>query len=223
MPSNRELSAFLLRACHDLRSSVRAIRAHAELLIRDAEKIAQPGFAERAAFIAGGVRQIDAMAEGLAGYAAALSTDPGSFQQVRTDVLLRTVLARIEKPLREAGGEITYDELPAIRGNPDRVVQLFEQLLRNVIAHRGEKAPRARVSAARSESAWTFSIRDEGPGVEGSELERIFAPFERLHRGEGPGLGLAACKAIVEAHGGRIWAEAGNDGAGLTVFFTVPE
>ena len=220
MRSDRETAEFLLRLCHDLRSSLRAIRTNSELLARDAANAALPGCAERVGFIVGGMRQIDAMIDGLAGYAAALQTDPATFQRARTDVLLRTALARIDKSLAEAGGGVTYDELPAVNGNPDRLVQLFEQLLRNVIAHRGETAPRAHVSAAQHNGEWLFSIRDQGPGVEAGELERIFRPFERLHRGEGPGLGLAACKAIVEAHGGRIWAE--SDGGGLTVYFTVP-
>ena len=220
MPSDRETAEFLLRLCHDLRSSLRATRAHSELLARDAASAALPGFGERVGFIAAGMRQIDAMADGLAGYAAALQTDPATFQRARTDVLLRTALGRIDKPLKEAGGEVTYDALPAVNGNPDRLAQLFEQLLRNVIAHRGDTVPRAHVSASERPGEWQLSIRDQGPGVEPGELERIFRPFERLHRGEGPGLGLAACKAIVEAHGGRIWAE--SEGAGLTVYFTVP-
>ena len=59
-----------------------------------------------------------------------------------------------------------------------------------------------------------FTVRDDGPSVEAADLERIFQPF--VH-----GLGLAACREIVERHGGRIWAES-QPGSGCTFLFTLP-
>jgi len=166
-----------------------------------------------------GAHTADRLVDALAGYSLAHKINPEEFRPIRLDVLLRAALAKLAPAIGQQGGEVTYDPLPRVAGDSDRLVQLFEHLIRNALEHRGEAAPRVRVTV-QDEGAGVhrFTIRDNGPGVEAGDLERIFLPFERRH-GSGAGLGLAACRAIVEAHGGRIWAESGP---GLVVCFTLP-
>lgn len=73
-----------------------------------------------------------------------------------------------------------------------------------------------------------FSVADRGPGIPASDLERVFDKFYRVHNGQrqsgiptGTGLGLAVSKGIVEAHGGRIWAEL-RAGGGLIIYVVLP-
>lgn len=70
------------------------------------------------------------------------------------------------------------------------------------------------------------SIIDTGPGIPEEARARVFDKFTRLHGGSGApkglGLGLAFCKLAVEAHGGRIWADAGPEGKGSSFNFTLP-
>jgi len=221
--SDLEVSEFILRACHDLRASTRTVRTQSELLLRNSKDPGNTSFEQGLELIIDGARKIDLLLDSLAGYSVALQTNPASFQSAPMGVLLRSVLARMNQDLRDSGAEVAYDDLPAVTGNPDRLMQLIENLLRNALVHRGEAAPRIRITAVRQPEEWLFSVHDNGPGIDPAFLEKIFLPFERLHGRErtGAGLGLAICREIVERHGGRIWAESQPE-SGTTFRFTLP-
>ncbi len=95
----------------------------------------------------------------------------------------------------------------------------------NALKFRGDVTPRIHVGAVREGGFWTFSVCDNGIGIEPQYFKRIFVIFQRLHtRREfaGSGLGLAICKKIVERHGGIIWVES-TLGKGTVVFFNLSE
>lgn len=202
---------------------MRAIRANAELIARNPVAVGDPRLEEQLSFITSGIQNLELLADGLANYSLALHIETSAFQPVQMDALLRLVLAKLRKELQASGAEVTYDPLPRVHGNPDRLAQVFENLILNAIRHRGADAPCVQVSADRQGANWRFSVRDNGPGIEAGYLERIFKPFERL-RGKqipGAGMGLPIAREIVERHGGRIWAERPG-GAGATFCFTLP-
>jgi signal transduction histidine kinase len=218
-----DLSEFLLHTCHDVRSCLRAIRVHAELLAKANSPQEVAGFAEHAGRIVEGTAKLELLINGLSSYSLACQIDRSLFVVTPLEVVLRAEIARMSKLIRENDATVTYDPLPRIECDPDRIPQLFENLVRNALTHRGECAPLVHISAEEQESLWLFSVRDNGPGIEQSYLDRIFQPFERL-RGQqspGPGLGLATCRKIVENHGGEMWAES-KPGAGCTFYFTLP-
>jgi signal transduction histidine kinase len=222
--SDRDLSEFLLRACHDLRASLRAINAHAEKLRQDSQRPqAVSDFERSLGFILEGARKIDLLTDGLSAYSIALQIEDASFQSTSMGLTLRTARAKLDAELRAHGTEVTCGELPRVSGNPDRLVQIFETLIGNALRHRGERPPRIHITAEKRDEEWLFAVRDNGPGIDAAYLERIFRPFERLHgrEGDGAGLGLAICRAIVERHGGRLWAES-TPGTGSIFLFTLP-
>lgn len=115
------------------------------------------------------------------------------------------------------------DDLPLVRLDFIEIEQVLVNLLENA-ARYAPAGTRVTVSAHRTTNAVEVSVSDDGPSVPSGEEERIFDTFYRVTSPGAPhgsGIGLAVCRGLVEAHGGRIWAERPMSG-GLTVRFTLP-
>ena len=118
-------------------------------------------------------------------------------------------------------------ELPLVMADGRRIIQVLSNLLSNAVRHSHE-ASAIGVSAVREGYHVAVSVTDEGRGIAAERLPHLFRKFSRLEgedRGRdiaGSGLGLAICKGIVEAHGGRIWAESDGPGLGARFTFTIP-
>ena len=116
--------------------------------------------------------------------------------------------------------------LPWVMADRLRIVQVLGNLLSNAARHSDESST-IRLTAVRDEFHVAVSVSDDGRGVLPEHLPHLFKKFTRDDdgRGNGPenaGLGLAICKGIVEAHGGRIWAESDGPGLGARFTFTIP-
>lgn len=138
---------------------------------------------------------------------------------------LRTVASLAD--LRKVKIETDIDELaPAVKGDPRRVEQVLVNLLNNAVKF---SPPEGKVllRAAPADEMVRISVTDYGRGMHAEFLERLFGKFEHaqdslLRESQGAGLGLAICRHIVNAHGGRIWAESDGEGRGATFHFTLP-
>jgi signal transduction histidine kinase/CheY-like chemotaxis protein len=113
-------------------------------------------------------------------------------------------------------------ELPPIEADEERILEVLENLIGNAIKFTSPGGS-VTVGAGSRYSEILFWVRDTGSGIPSEALPHLFDRFWQLRRRDrrGTGLGLTICKAIVEAHGGRIWAESSPD-RGTTMYFTVP-
>ena len=125
--------------------------------------------------------------------------------------------------------EVDLDpDLPPISADKRRITQVMDNLLSNAAKYSPEFST-IRVTGSREGNHVRISVMDEGMGIPSDQLSRLFKKFSRIDGdgGElkiaGEGLGLAICKGIVEAHGGRITAESGGEERGTRITFTVPE
>ena len=117
-------------------------------------------------------------------------------------------------------------DLPRVLVDQQRIVQVLGNLLSNAARHSPRSSP-VRVAAVRDGAHVAVSVADQGPGIPAERLPHLFRKFARSGRrdrarGVGSGLGLAICRGLVEAHGGRIWAESGGEGPGVRFTFTIP-
>ena len=114
-------------------------------------------------------------------------------------------------------------DLPRVMVDGRRIVQVLNNLLSNAARHSPESSP-IRVEAARDGIHVGISVSDEGSGIPPDRLPHLFRKYagDRQQGAGGYGLGLAICKGLVEAHGGRIRAESSATGRGTRFTFTIP-
>ncbi|MDP9458555.1 MAG: ATP-binding protein [Actinomycetota bacterium] len=144
--------------------------------------------------------------------------------------LVRTGVARFSSRAEERGvrldAEVSEDS-PRAEVDPDRVAQVLGNLLDNALRHAppgGEVVVRLELGAQRDEVRVT--VHDTGSGIPEEHLPNVFERFYRADRARtrtdgGSGIGLAVVKQLVEAHGGRVWAES-RSGKGTTFGFALP-
>ena len=118
-------------------------------------------------------------------------------------------------------------DLPLVMADGRRIVQVIGNLLSNAAEHSSESSV-ITVTVVREDVHVAVSVADEGRGIPSERLPYLFRKFTRTGGDDlgsgvaGSGLGLAICKGIVEAHGGRIWAESEGPGMGARFTFTIP-
>lgn len=141
---------------------------------------------------------------------------------------ITSVAARFEHDAAERGVELAVDipvDLPRVKADQHRVEQVLGNLVKNGLTatHTGGSI---KLGAFSRQGEVVFTVADTGPGIDPDELPYIFERFYRADRSRaratgGAGLGLSIAKSLVEAHGGRIWAESEID-KGTVISFTVP-
>jgi PAS domain S-box-containing protein len=216
--SNARLEEFASIAAHDLREPLGTISRFTEMLF---ERTAMdPNMEQMANFVLEGTARMTTLIDDLLSFAQMGTYLPPQPVDLRraVDQAAQNLILEIE----ESGAVLTVGELPVVQGNEIHLVRLFQNLLGNAIKYRDERALRIQVTAEQVGPDWLIRVKDNGIGVAPENLARIFAPFVRLgHRHvRGSGLGLAACKKIVEEAAGRIWMES-ELGTGSTVCFTI--
>ena len=136
---------------------------------------------------------------------------------------------RARNAFKSAGGRnnLAVDvepDLPLVMADRRRIVQVLGNLLSNAARHSPESSV-IRVAAVREDVYVALSVIDEGRGIPAESFPHLFRKFSKAQseeQGGDTGLGLAICKGIVEAHGGRIWAESDGPGLGARFTFTLP-
>ena len=216
--------AFLADISHELRTPLTSIQGFAQAIVEgEARGDAVSHVAE---IIHREARRLVRMVEGLLQVAR---LESGAQSMAREDVvparLLESAVAALEVQAKDAG--VSFDvegaeALPSLRGDPDKLAQLFLNVLDNALKH-SPRGTTVHVRGSRDDGAVVVRVRDAGSGLPQGAQTRL---FQRFYRGEnaqrdGAGLGLAIAQAIAQAHGGSIRAS-NVDGGGAEFTVRLP-
>jgi PAS domain S-box-containing protein len=223
--SNDDLQQFAYVSSHDLQEPLRMVSSYTQLLAKRYKGRLDSDADQFIAFAVDGCNRMQGLIQDLLAYSRA-GTNGKELCEVSSEKALQKALTNLRITIEQSAADVTHDSLPAVRTDEAQLTQVFQNLVGNAIKYHGAEAPRVHVSATKNSSnEWTFSVRDNGLGIDPQYFERIFILFQRLHgrdEFEGTGIGLAICKKILERLGGRIWVESQPE-KGSTFYFALPE
>lgn len=222
--SNAALEQFAYVASHDLQEPLRTMGVYAQLLAKQYKGKLDADADMFIDHIVTASKRMSTQVKDLLTYART-ATEIGRPSSIALDEDLEAAISQLTQAIEESGATITHDPLPTMQVDRGQMVRLFQNLVSNALKYRHHgQSPRVHIGAEQSGQEWIISVQDDGIGFDPKYATNIFTPFKRLHTaGEypGTGVGLAICRRIVEAHGGRIWAES-KPGEGATFRFTLP-
>ncbi len=219
-------SDFVSNVSHELRTPLASIKALSETLQEGA--LEDPPAARR--FLSRMEVEIDNLTQMVQELLELSKIESGRVplrtQYINPNDLVEKVVERMQVQAERSGLSIHSDcppNLPQILADPDKMGQVFVNLIHNAIKFT-RPGGQISISAYADRGRLVFKIQDDGVGIEPESLQRIFERFYKIDRARssgGTGLGLSIAKHLIESHGGRIWVES-EVGKGSTFFFTLP-
>lgn len=222
--SNHDLTQFAYIASHDLQEPLRTVASYAGLLARRYQGKLDEQADRYITFLIGGAKRMQALVQDLLNYSRA-GTQTLQFENTNLAEVIEDVRDGLRVAFMERQVQLTVDPMPTVFADNKRLGQVFQNLITNAMKFtKPGHTPQIHIGARQEGDYWLVWVSDNGIGFEPEYAERIFGIFQRLHAVgtyPGTGIGLAICKRIVEAHGGRIWAESVVD-VGSKFCFTLP-
>lgn len=225
--AERSRRDFIANVSHELRTPLTSIQGYVETLVEEPRPSAETT-REFLGIILKNATRMNRLTEDLLALASVESPDyKVTRQPMRASALVKDAIESLGGIVVDSGVDLEFGGAPdtVVMADPDAMNQVFGNLIENALKY-GKAGKRIRAGARLLDTEVEFSVQDFGPGIPFEHLERIFERFYRVDKARsrdsgGTGLGLAIVKHIVQAHGGRIWAES-ELGSGATFHFTLP-
>lgn len=221
--SNAELEQFAYVASHDLQEPLRMVTSFLTQLEKKYGDAIDSKGKQYIYFAVDGAKRMRQIILDLLEFSRV-----GRTVNKREAVDLNELVGEVEglhrKQIDESGATIEMAPLPVLMSYRAPIRQIFQNLISNGLKYQPPgNRPLIRITFDETDTHWSFSISDNGIGIDGEYFDRIFIIFQRLHNKDeysGTGMGLAVTRKIIETLGGTIWVESEPD-KGSTFSFTI--
>ena len=220
--SNKELNQFSYVTSHDLKAPLRSLSSLIAFIKSELNGQLNDTTEEYFGLMESRISRMENLIEGILEYSRV-----GKINTSRTDVDLNEVLTEVLdllSPSENFSLEVKA-VLPTLHANKVRMQQVFQNLIGNAIKYCDKDEIRVELGFEESQTDFTFSIKDNGVGIEETYYNKVFEVFQTLNprdEVEASGIGLSITKKIVEDLNGKIWL-ASEPGVGTTFYFTIPK
>jgi PAS domain S-box-containing protein len=222
--ANRELARFSYSVSHDLRAPLRSINGFSLVLLEDYDSVLDEEGRKYLQRIRAATERMGDLIDDLLTLAQVTRTQM-EHQVVDLSSIVKSITEDLQDTQPDRQVEFQIQEGAIVKGDASLLRVVLENLLDNAWKFSGKCQSARIVFSYRDENKERIcSISDNGAGFDMAYVEKLFHPFQRLHRPDeftGTGIGLATVRRIIERHGGHVWAE-GEVNKGATVTFTLP-
>lgn len=220
---NEELEQFAHVAAHDLKEPLRGITTYLSILLkRHGDELSD----KARSHIENATNNATRMKDLISDILDFSKTGSVGSEEVDLDNVLNLIFENYQKDETLGSIKLSKTKLPKVKGDVSTFIQLFTNLIDNAIKYQPEgNNVEVDIYFSENEGVYKFSVADNGIGIEPRHEKRVFEIFKRLHSNSqytGTGIGLATCKKIISAYGGKIWFEP-NKPQGTIFIFTIPK
>jgi Na+/proline symporter/signal transduction histidine kinase len=220
---------FMSTVTHELRTPLTSIRAFSEILLEDPKT----NLANRRKFLAIIVKETERLTRLINQVLDMAKIESGNAEWHTADIDLHEVIEESLAATSSLFGDkrirlekVLAEEVPSVRADRDRLIQVMLNLLANAVKFCDEDQGRVTVRLSAGADAVRVDVEDNGPGIAEADQHTIFEKFRQVGdtmtaKPQGTGLGLPISRQIVEHFGGRLWVES-SPGRGATFSFTLP-
>ncbi len=223
---NEALNQFTGTVSHDLKAPLRHMSMFSEMMSDDVANGNLEELPSYARHLRQSARRMGLLIDSLLEYAQ-IADQIGNWQTVSMADVISDAILILGTFVREAGARFEFDSLPQVKGDPELLKRLCQNLIGNAIKYRKEDIkPVIRIYSEKNDGKIRIYFQDNGIGVDPRFAKKIFDVFQRLHRDEtvyqGTGIGLALAKRIAESHNGSIELDT-TFSEGARFILTLPE
>lgn len=219
---NEELKHFVNATSHDLKSPLRNIASHLQLLERKNRGKLDEDSVSLIDHTVKSVKHLNQLINDIYQYSVADRNDNPEEITDLNEVFIQTI-EQISGVVAERHVQISCGKLPVLKMASAHASMIFSNLLGNAIKYNTSATPTIEINCIDNAGEYVLYVKDNGIGISPKYGRQIFEIFKRLHTSdvyEGTGVGLAICKKIVETYGGRIWVKSEPE-KGSTFFFSL--
>jgi len=220
---NKELEAFSYSVSHDLRAPLRSLEGFSEALLTDYnDKLDEQGkqylgwIQESSTLMAQLIDDILKLSR--------ITRTEAHFEEVDISEIASEIAGKLKKSTKSRKVDFVIAAGIAANGDYNLIKILLDNLISNAWKFTGRTADaKIEIGVTQVDTQNVYYVRDNGAGFNMKYVDKLFRPFQRLHKAEdfpGSGIGLATVERIVHRHGGKVWAE-GKENEGATFFFTL--